>query len=165
MHSTVTVSYYRHWLNQNINDLGYVPRSLSRSSCQSGSWTPTLDNHSCVEGVVLMAGGMDWNDHNVKYTVEAYGPGNLGVQLSNLPESRMELSLNYVDGAVYLCGDKDEKVTCLKGEHQATPTKGQFWVTLSTRCVPNLKVPRSGLEKEIYFFSFKIVNKYDVTVN
>ena len=104
--------------------VGYVTFYKSRINCHSGQWLPPLDLARCVEGVALVTGGNNKTDNLIQ--VEVYGPNNFKRSLANLTKGIQRHSVDYVDGAVYLCGGVRNKNLCLIGEYQPS-SKGILW--------------------------------------
>ena len=108
---------------------GYLPSDTSPSvRSQSGAWTPAPNSFTCIEMVALITGGFGISSTIVRgVEVEVFGPNGFNKTLSNLPGSRRRHSVDYLDGALYLCGGSGitAEEGCLKGEYQNN-TKGRY---------------------------------------
>ena len=79
--------------------------------CQSGLWT-TSSGLACMEGSALITGG------STSVQLEAYGPGGMTKRMTDC-NAGIGFSLDYLEGAVYLCGGKKANVlsnSCFRGE-------------------------------------------------
>ena len=93
------------------------------STCDSGVWTPLLEDLQCLEAVALITGGFD--DSRKLQEVEVWKGDGQRKRLSDLPRVISDHSVDYIDGALLLCGgyDRRSRNKCLKGEYQPS-TKG-----------------------------------------
>ena len=81
-------------------------------TCQTGSWSQLHEEKlACAEGVALLTGGQ-----YAHKSVEVWGPNGEGKTLSDLPSDVNGHSVDYFDGALYLC----YRWTCWKGEYDVS---------------------------------------------
>ena len=99
---------------------GYVQEPRHFSECSDQAWNPPLSEMACVEGVALVVGGA----HSNRY-VEVYGT-NVAKALPVLPHGLQCLTLTYLHGDIYACGNNIiNGRKCLKGTY-ANETKGKY---------------------------------------
>ena len=98
---------------------GYVARGPTVTQLKSCKWSPTLDQFSCTESILLFTGGL-----KSRHSVEVYGNG-IHRRLSDLPVGTYTHTTNFVNGKVLLCGGKGKNMFCQKGEYNKDD-KGQI---------------------------------------
>ena len=89
-----------------------------RSTCESGMWTPSIKNLKCFGYVTLIVGGSTADSES--QAVEVYKPNGWARSLSDFPKNIKANTLDYLNGALYLCGEQE----CFKGEYQMS-SKGK----------------------------------------